>query len=155
LKIWAATNYIPKIPEHEKDAMYTRRLSLLHNIRGKPYPENSNLIYEIAESEGEKIVSWILNLPDEECVYEDPETVRKEWEKLASPEIEYLEKHWEVIEEDTTIPLIKIKYDYKKSTGNDIDIDLLEKTLHNLGYVIKNNVIKNIRALQKKSESIF
>ena len=155
LKIWGSANYLPKIPENEKNAMYSRRLSLIHNIRKEPYPENTTLVHEIVENEAEKIVSWILNIPDEECAYEDSKTLREEWEQLASPEIEYLEKHWEVIEEDTTIPLIKIKYDYKKSTGNEIEIDLLEKTLHNLGYVIKNNVIKNIKELQKKSESLF
>lgn len=154
LKIWGSTNYLPKIPENEKNAMYSRRLSLIHNIRKEPYPENTTLMYEIIENEAEKIVSWILNIPDEECVYEDSETLRKEWERLASPEVEYLEKHWQISDEETSIPLIKIKYDYKQKTGNDIEIDLLEKTLHNLGYFIKNNQIKNIKEIQKKNDSL-
>ena len=39
-------------------------------------------------------MNWILNLPDEECCYEDSKKVRKEWEELASPEIGYLQNNF-------------------------------------------------------------
>ncbi|MCE9652419.1 MAG: hypothetical protein K8Q89_05100 [Nitrosarchaeum sp.] len=145
LKIWGSANYLTKIPENEKNAMYSRRLSLIHNIRDLPYPDNPNLVYEIVENEAEKIVSWILNLPDEECVYEDSKTVRKEWEELASPEIGYLQDNWELTEENTSTHVMKIIQHYNEKIGNTIDIDQMTKLLHNHGFIVKQNMVSNIR----------
>ena len=144
LKIWATGNYIPKIPENEKNAMYTSRLSLIHNVRMEPYPEDPTLIDRVVKEEGEKIVSWILNLSDE-CKYEDSKTVRKEWEKLASPEIEYLESNWDLTDEDTSISVMKIITKFKEKTGNTINIDQMTKVLHNQGFIVTHNMIKNIK----------
>jgi len=145
LKIWATGNYLTVIPENEKNAMYTSRLSLIHNIRTEPYPEDPALIDRVVKEEGEKIISWILNLPDEECVYEDSKTVRKEWEELASPEIKYLQNYWDVTEDVTPISVMKIIAKFEESTGNIINIDQMTKTLHNQGFIVKHNLVSNIK----------
>jgi len=153
LKIWATGNYIPKIPENEKNAMYTSRLSLIHNTRKEPYPEDPTLIDRVVKEEAEKIISWILNIPDEECGYEDSNTVRKEWEELASPEIVYLENNWELTEDNTSVHIMKIIQQYHKKTNNTIDIEHMHKALHNHGFVVQNNMVKNIKGkIQEKEQ---
>lgn len=145
LKIWATGNYIPKIPENEKNAMYTSRLSLVHNVRKEPYPEDPALIDRVAKNEGEKIVSWILNLPDDECNYENSKTVRKEWEELASPEIGYLQNYCELTDNSSSTPIMKIIHEYTKKTGNSIHIDQMIKSLHDQGFIVKQNTVLNIK----------
>ena len=146
LKIWASGNYLAKIPEKEKNPMYTRRLSLIHNQRQNSYPEDSSFADKIINEEGEKIISWILNLHEDDCKYEDGKTVREEWENLASPEIEYLQNNWEIKGDitDSFISIVKIIQDFKKKTGKIIDIEQMKKAMKSLGFVVKDNVIRNI-----------
>jgi hypothetical protein len=145
LKIWATGNYLTKIPENEKNAMYTSRLSLIHNIRKEPYQEDPALTYRVANEEGEKIISWILNLPDEECQYEDSKTVRKEWEELASPEIGYLQNNWDISDGVPPISVMKIIAKFEELTGKNITIDQMTKSLHNQGFIVKSNAVMNIK----------
>jgi len=156
LKIWASGNYLTKIPDKEKNAMYTRRLSLIHNIRKEAYEENSTLLEEIAKQEGEKIISWILNLENSECKYEDPETVREEWEKLASPEIEYIANNWEISdEEESKFSVMKIVNDFKSKTNLTIALGQMKKAMVEQGFIIKNNVIHNIKESSGMVQSKF
>ena len=148
IKIWGSGNYLAAIPENEKNAMYSRRLSLIHNERKEAYPENSHLIEDVVREEGEKIVSWILNIPDEDCVYEDSETVREEWEKIASPEIEFLENHY-TSTGDSEVSVMSIVKHFKKVMNISITIDRMSASLKNLGYVNKFNIIKNIQRLSE------
>ena len=145
LKIWATGNYIPKIPENEKNAMYTGRLSLIHNVRQEPYQEDPTLVDRIVKDEGEKIISWILNISDEECRYEDSDIVRREWEELASPEIEYLENNWKIIEENSTIHIMKIIHDFRQKTGKTVNVEQMTKALNSHGFIVQNNKVKNIK----------
>lgn len=147
LKIWGSGNYLTKIPKEEQNAMYTRRLSLIHNIRTLPYKEDPELIDRVVNNEGEKIVSWILNFTDEECEYEHPKTVKAEWESLASPEIEYLQTHYEVSMDEQESPksVGSVLELYKKETSNDIEFEDFVKVLKSLGYAVwGSNQIKNM-----------
>jgi hypothetical protein len=151
IKIFGSCNYLPKIPENEKNAMYGRRLSLIHNMRKDPYPENFSLIDDIAEEEGEKIISWILNLKDEDCRYEDSKTIKDEWEKLASPEIEFLENNYDITDITCDTSIKEIVKDFKEKYPEAVmDIPTMKKSLESQGYIIKFNVIKNIKVKVKK-----
>lgn len=150
LKIWASGNYLSEIPQNEKNAMYTRRLSLIHNTKKEAYPENSTLIDDIVKEEGEKIISWILNLPDDECRYEDSKAVRKEWETLASPEIEFIENNYTVTSDIVDFPIIRIVRKFNDNSESVINVERMAKALKKLGYVNKFNIIKNIQEIQKE-----
>lgn len=144
VKIWATGNYLAIIPDEEKDAMYSRRLSLINNIRTEAYKEDPTLVKKIIEKEGEKIISWIVNLPNSECQYEDKQTLSKEWERIASPEIIYLEKYWQLSDEENDTSVMKIVNDCRDKTHINVSIEQMLKSLRRLGYVVRNNIIKNM-----------
>jgi len=155
LKIWASSNYLAKIPEKEKNSMYTRRLSLIKNIRKEPYQENPELIDEVVKEEGEKIISWILNLDDKDCKYEDSKTVREEWEEIASPEIEWLEKNYEIIEDPEENPtVVKIIKRFEKETSFVLTLKQMKKALEAQGFTIKNNIVYNMGPINPNEEDI-
>lgn len=146
LKIWASANYLPKIPIPEQNAMYSRRLSVLHNQRKSPYHENPDLIDEIIQEEGEKIISWILNIPDEECQYEDSGIVKSEWQSLASPEVEFLQKNYEMSSDWTEeISVRKILDCFGQTTEKSISLKQMCESLKEMGYTTRYNIIKNIK----------
>lgn len=142
LKIWATGNYLAKIPDKEKDAMYTRRLSLIHNIRKTSHAEDSEFPERVAREEGERIVSWIINLPDEECIYEDRNTVRNEWEGLASPEIDYLNEFYEFDETAQEKGVIRFCKDFQDKYQKEMPLDVMEDALKKLGYSVRNQIVK-------------
>ena len=145
LKIWASGNYLAEIPEEEKNAMYTRRLSLIHNVRLEPYDEDPTFADRVIKNEGEKIISWILNIPDEECKYEDKKTVETEWEEISSPEITYLRKYWQINEAPSDVSVSKLVLDFQTKYQKRIPYDVMVKSLTSMGYTVKNNGIKNIK----------
>ena len=146
LKIWGSGNYLSQIPMKEKNAMYSRRLSLVKKTQKEPYPENASLIDEVIKDEGEKIISWILNLPDEDCKYEDSKTVRKEWEEIASPEIKFLEDNYEIAESDYDgVSIMKIITHFQDKTDLIIEIPQMKKALELQGFVTRHNLIENIK----------
>ena len=150
IKIWASGNYLTKIPEHEKNAMYSRRLSLIHNDKTAQYVENPGLIDEVVRDEGEKIISWIVNLPEEECQYEDSFTVRTEWEAIASPEMEYLEENYEITEEiDKKIPVYSLVKNFRDAKKLPMDLKTMGHALESVGYIVHYNIIKNIQIKEK------
>ena len=146
IKIWATGNYLAKIPEREKDPMYKRRLSLIHNTRTTPYPEDPKLADRIVSEEGEKIISWILNLSDDYSSYEEPSVVRREWEDLSSPEVAYLREHWQIspVSEPDRISVMTLKREFEQEYSTHMNIDNFTKALKEEGYSVVNSVIKNI-----------
>lgn len=154
LKIWASANYLPKIPEREKNPMFARRLSLVQNKRLEPYPEDPKFIDDIAEEEGEKIVSWILNLPDELCQYESQKNVMEEWERIASPEIEFVADNYEIIEgEGEMISVMELLHNFKKKAGISMEFESMKKALKEMGFIIKDNMIKNANRHPKQIQN--
>jgi len=146
IKIFASANYLPEIKKSEKNAMYTARLSLIHNTRTEPYKEDASFAERIVKDEGEKIVSYILNLSDEECDYEDSETVRKEWEEQSSPEVNWLDANYKPCTETKKRTVIEIINEHNLTGGSDkvVSLDQMIKSLKSLGYSVKENVIQNI-----------
>jgi len=143
-KYFATSNHLPEIKESEKNAMYTARLSLIHNTRTEAYPEDPRFADRIAKEEGEKIVSWIINLTDKECEYEDSATIKAEWEAISTPEREYLMANWK----PTTFESKMLLIDLVNQSGLNIDMDRMGLTMKSLGYNVVNNLIKNIQAKQ-------
>jgi phage/plasmid-associated DNA primase len=152
LKIWASGNYLAKIPESEQDAMYTRRLSLIHNIRETAHKEDPTFAERIVTDEAEKIVSWIVNLSDEECEYESKDTVQEQWEETASPEISYLNKYWQLSDSVDEKSVMRIVKDFQEKYQQRISIEQMAKTLKGMGYAVRNNIITNIEEKPVKSD---
>lgn len=145
IKIWATCNYLTKIPEKEKNPMYKRRLSLIHNIRKESYEEDSRLEETIAEEEGEKIISWILNIPEDDCRYEKSETVKAEWEKLASPETGFLERYYEMKSDAGDVSVGSIVKQFKiKHPEVPMNITTMKAELMEQGYDVRYFIVKDI-----------
>ena len=153
LKIWGSCNYLPEIPEKERNAMFTQRLSLITNTRTIPHEPNDSLAEDVAESEGEKIISWLVNLADEDCKYEDRNTLAKRWVSIQSPELAWLNEHYEIKEDKSEVPVSRLLIAYKKETGNKISMGQMTKTLENESYSIKNNIILNIKDKPQLNEN--
>ncbi len=47
---------------------------------------------------------------------------------------------------------MKIIHEYYKKTGNSIYIDQMIKTLHNQGFVVKQNIVFNVKAKTEESK---
>lgn len=147
LKIWGSCNYLPEIPEKERNPMFTQRLSLIANTRTEPFEANDSFAEEVVSSEGEKILSYLVNLKEEECQYENPKALAKRWLGIQSPEITFLDKYYELSDESLVeFPASRVLKKYKEVTGEKISLDTLISTMKNEGYSIKygSNIISNI-----------
>jgi len=148
IKIWGSANYLAKIPEDEKDPMYGRRLSLIHNKRTEKFDEDPEFPYNTFKEEGEKIISWIFNLSNEECKYETPKTLKQEWEDLAEAETTWLKKHYrpslDTITQYSVIGLVDL---FKEQTSKPTDLENMEESLKELGYAIRRNIVTNLEEI--------
>lgn len=143
LKIFATTNYLAKIPTKEKNAMF-RRLSLIHNTRELSYEINPDLADDVVKDEGEKIISWILNIPDSDCEYEVAKTIKNEWEGLASPEIEYMDKYWQFGDSMNEISVMMLRKDFEEKYNTSMPHPQFLEALKEQGYYINKNMVSNI-----------
>jgi len=152
LKVFGCANYLAKIPSEEKNPMYSRRLSLLHKDPPIiPYAENPNLSKEVAEEEGEKIISWIFNLGDAE--YEDGKIVKEEYEKLSSPETEFLNNNFEFVTDSVdSMGVITILKQFNKEYNLEKDMSYMAAALKAEGYNVtySGSIVKNIVKKVKK-----
>ena len=147
LKIWGSCNYLPEIPEKERNPMFTQRLSLITNIRQNPFDANDSFAEQVVKDEGEQILSYLVNLKESDCEYENPKALAKRWLSIQSPEINFLDKYYEITEDVVEIPVSRVMKKYKDVTGEKITLDHLINTMKDEGYSIKytSNLITNIR----------
>jgi len=115
LKVFSSANNLPKIPQAEENPMFARRLSLVHNIKKEPYPEDATFENFIIESEGSEILSYLVNLSKENHSYEEPKIIEKEWKEIANPEDEIVEKNYTYASGD--IPIFHLIKTFKNEFG--------------------------------------
>lgn len=155
IKIFATANLLPPIKDSAKNAMYSDRLSVVHNIETKMFKSNKRLEDEVLEAEAEKIVSWCVNLTDKECEYEDGEIVRKEWEELANPHHDWIESNFEIgvdsknLDERKPVKALCNLFKAHDEKSREISIDRMEAALKTLGYSVRSNVIMGIKTKHK------
>ena len=143
LKIFASANYLAKIPSKEKNAMW-RRLSLSHNTRKLSYKTDGQLADRVVKDEGEKIMSWILNIPDSDCEYESVKTVAIEWDAKSSPELEYMDKYWQFGDTMNEISVMKLRKDFEEKYNTSMPHPQFLEALKEQGYYINKNMVANI-----------
>ena len=137
--------------------MFTQRLSLIVNNRQIPFEANDSFAETIVKEEGELILSYLVNLKDEECKYENPKTLEKRWLLIQSPEIAFLDKYYEMLDENLVeYPASRIMKKYKEVTNTKIPLDILINTMKNEGYAIKygSNIISNIKEKVIQAEPV-
>ena len=155
IKIFATANLLPPIKDSAKNAMYSDRLSIIHNIETKMFKSNKRLEDEVLEAEAEKIVSWCVNLPDKDCQYEDGEIVRKEWEELANPHHDWIESNFEIgvdsknLDERMPVKALCNLFQAHDKKSREISIDRMNSALIALGYSVRSNVIMGIKMKPK------
>ena len=136
--------------------MYARRLSRIQNKRPESYPEDPQFINMVVKKEGEKIVSWILNHPDELCQHESQKEIMTEWKRIASPETEFVTNNYAITEGDgEIISVMEMLHNFKKKTGASMEFESLKKSLKEMGFIIKDNVIKNANRLKKQEQTVL
>jgi len=160
-KFWGATNNLFPIPYTEKDPMFNRRLSLItKDIPKIPYPEDSDYAENIARDEGSDIVSWILNLTDEECQYEPKEVVQPLWESLSEPERKWIDENFEEDAIVLPISIVQLIKEFVSETKSNTNAIFMEKLLKEMGYPVRSAIVsrlkrKKVKKPQNKQGGLF
>ena len=150
-KFWGATNNLFSVPFNEKDPMFNRRLSLMtKDIPETPYPEDSDYAEIVAKEEGSDIVSWILNLTDEECQYEPKEVVQPLWESISDPVRKWIEENFEENSISDQISIVKLIKEFVSETKSNTNAISMEKLLKEIGYPVRSGIISRLK--RKKVE---
>ncbi len=149
VKWFATTNNLAPVKDSDKNAMFTNRLSLCQNTRTEPYPYDPDMEDRIIKAEGEKILSWILNLTDEECAYEDSKTVREAWEVESVPEIKWLESEYQETDIETdklAVRSMKKLFEAQWKDGKQKrDMEGFSNSIQSLGYPVFKGTVKFIQ----------
>ena len=114
-----------------------------------PYIENPEFDEEIIKEEGSEILSWILQLTDEQCKYEKPEDVKDNWENISSPEKQWLNSHY-TYDKKESMSLIQLIKQFKKHSPNvDCTAKAMKQIVEEEGYsIFKGDVIGLAKKLQ-------
>ena len=147
ITVSSSTNNPPPIPEEEKQNMHTRRLSLVHNTRKKPYPEDPKLEDEIIKEEGSDIISYLVNLMKDDYKYEDKQTNQEEWEKLASPENDIIERCFEYEDGVPDISLFHLVKIFRDDFKINISRTRLTEGFLNAGFNVYAAKVKDCKRL--------
>ena len=150
-KFWGATNNLFSIPEDEKDPMFTQRLSLITKKVPKiPHPLNSDYYLDVVKEEGSDIISWILNLTDDECKYEPKEVVQPLWESRSEKERKWIENNYEENSVAEEISFHKLIKNFQKETGSKTNAKYMENLLKNeLGFPVRSGIVRRLKRKTK------
>ena len=79
-----------------------------------------------------------------------------EWERITSPEIEFVTNNYAITEGDgEIISVMEMLYRFKKKTGIFMEFESMKKSLKEMGFIIKDNVIKNANRLKKQEQTVL
>lgn len=149
IKFFVTANDLPTVPEQHKDAMFGDRLSLVHNIKEKKYKHDGNAFADkVVKEEGEKIISWIINLPPSKYEYEETEVIEKEWNEQAGPEIAWLEANYTETTDKNPHHIKELITAYNMSgvSKKTVGVEKMKASLKILGYGVNyENIINYIK----------
>ena len=156
IKVDSSANNLLRIPRKEEDAMFQGRLSLVHNTKEKAYAEDETLESRVIKEEGSEIISYLVNLMQDEYEYADRITTEKEWKKIANPEDEIIEKYFTESRdsEESLYSLAKWFYEEYEIKLNRKEItEAFESFNFNVFAGMVKNCIKIVPKIDHKSES--
>jgi phage/plasmid-associated DNA primase len=151
IKVVSSANNLLRIPRKEEDAMFQGRLSLIHNTRKEAYAEDATLESKVVEEEGSEILSYLVNLMQDEHQYADRTTTEKEWKKLANPEDEIIEKYFtEGTQDQSLFQLAKM---FKEDYGIKLDRKEITEAFESFNFNVFAGFVKNCIKIVPKTSS--
>ncbi|MBT7252484.1 MAG: hypothetical protein HN875_01970, partial [Candidatus Nitrosopelagicus sp.] len=142
IKVVSSANNLLRIPKKEEDAMFQGRLSLIHNTKEKAFPENTTLESDVIEKEGSEILSYLVNLMQEQYDYADRIITEKEWKEIANPEDEIIEKYFteSIANEESLHRLAKW---FKEEHGIKLDRKEITEAFESFNFNVFAGMVKN------------
>ena len=144
IKSFSSANYLPEIPEEEQNAMHSRRLSLIHNTREEAYAEDPTLEERIIEKEGSEILSYLVNLMQEDNKYESKIINQEAWEKLSNPEDAIIQKNFDYELGAQDISIFTLMRTFKQKHNLKLSKSRLEEAFEKAGYNVYASNVKNM-----------
>ena len=153
IKAFSSANYLPEIPEDEQNAMHSRRLSLIHNIRKEAYDEDPTLEENIIKEEGSTILSYLVNLMQQDNKYENKTTNQEEWEKLSNPEDAIIEKKYDYSLGAEDISIFQLMREFKQKYNLKLSKTRLTEAFEKAGYNVYASSVKNMVEIMPKQST--
>lgn len=159
LSVIISTNFLIEIDEDEEAPMFDR-LTLVffeNKVRGTPN-EIDNYSEKLAESEGEAIVSYCLNLRKENHKFDSSDSIKLQWNSIIKPEEIMFEKHFDHNEEayegkdHDGISVFEVEKKLKKLyPDKKFNIKKLQKVIFNKGFAKKGEKYLNLAFKEPKT----
>ena len=151
IKVDSSANNLLRIPRKEEDAMFQGRLSLVHNTKEKAYAEDVTLESRVIKEEGSEIISYLVNLMQDDYEYADRKTTEKAWKKIANPEDEIIEKYFTESRghEESLFQIAKWFYD---DFGIKLTRDEIIEAFESFNYNVFAGEVKNCIKIVRKTD---
>ena len=76
-------------------------------------------------------------------------TVKREWENISSPEVEYMTKYWKSEEVLDKIPIMTLRKDFEEKYQMSIPLKQFIKSIEDQGYYIYKNMVNDISPIKQ------